>query len=89
MKKLLITAICFTPFFAFSQAKQDKAIIIDKQPGYYENSILKGVEEFQQKKAETSASLAPVKWLKHSIMWYLNCQYMWCMAPLKRNLVFT
>ncbi len=62
MKKINTVIVCVvSALSAYSQVKQDKAIYIEKKPGYYENSILKGVEEYQQEKA---VAPAPVKRFK-------------------------
>ena len=50
MKKIVLTIALATSFVAlFAQApRKDKAVFKDYQPGYYQNFILKGIEEFNQ-----------------------------------------
>src|SRR5688572_16986850 len=60
MKKLLTSFIAL-PLLVSAQQK-DKATFIEVKPGYYQNSILKGVTEFEQaeKPAETKATVFKV-----------------------------
>ena len=51
MKKfilLLILAVLYLPLSA-QKVKKDKAVFKEYQPGYYQNYILKGIEEFESK----------------------------------------
>ena len=50
-RKLILTAtLCFALAAVFAQTpKKDKATFIEYKPGYYQNSILKGIEEYQKK----------------------------------------
>ncbi len=50
MKKIVLTIALVTSFVAlFAQAPgKDKAVFKDYQPGFYQNFILKGIEEFNQ-----------------------------------------
>lgn len=52
MKKvvvLFLIVFCGTVVFAQKNSKKDKAIFKEDKAGYYQNSILKGIEEFEKK----------------------------------------
>jgi bleomycin hydrolase len=49
MKKLIISTIAAFLFIpAFAQQPKDKGIMTDRKPGYYQNTILKDVQTFDQ-----------------------------------------
>ena len=49
MKKFVLTIALFTAATALFAQNKDKAVFKDYQPGYYQNYILKGIDEYQQK----------------------------------------
>jgi len=52
MKKsiILLFAVCFSlSLLAQNTPKKDKALFKEYKPGYYQNSILKGIEDYETK----------------------------------------
>ncbi len=57
MKRYFIASLSAFFVFPFVQA-QDKAVFKTYEPGYYQNTILKGIEEFQSQKETPKATKA-------------------------------
>ena len=80
-KYISIGAILLTGFTAIGQTK-DKATFEEVKPGYYQNSILKGIDDFEepQKKEKTvkrmkvdlSSWKIPGKPSEYKTVWYNN-----------------
>lgn len=82
MKKILLLSLSISSSLVLAQ-KKDKAIYKEHTPGYYENSILKGIEEFQKQddvkkpvprrfKMDYSGINIPNDPAKYKSFWYLD-----------------
>lgn len=49
MKKITLIIIALAPVLLLAQANKDKAVFKEYKPGYYKNTILKGISDYDEK----------------------------------------
>lgn len=52
MKRILTLSLALASVFTANAQNKDKGTFIETKPGYYQNSILKGIQDYQEKKKE-------------------------------------